>query len=75
MGVKLVIGEVNALLLFPLLPVPAAQAAPKAPAKPGDFNGDGRADPLAASRQLWLFRGAAKAGVKNLGANGMLPPS
>jgi hypothetical protein len=42
--VKLVIGAVTALLLVPLLPVPAAEAAPKGPAKPGDFNGDGKRD-------------------------------
>ena len=42
--VKLVVGAVTALLLFPLLPAGAAAAAPKAPAKPGDFNGDGKRD-------------------------------
>jgi hypothetical protein len=42
--VKLVIGAVTALLLFPLLPAGVADAAPKAPAGPGDFNGDGKRD-------------------------------
>jgi hypothetical protein len=38
-----------------------------------DYTGDGRADLLATSRQLWLFRSAAAAGAKNLGAYGVLP--
>jgi hypothetical protein len=60
--VKLAIGAVTALLLFPLLPIPAAVAAPQVPAKPGDFNGDGKRDfALGSPRKKVLNRARAGA--------------